>query len=123
MIIKKNSKSELELLVNAINAGELHKIIALYNKQAVLIPIIKQSTIRGIDNICNHYEHVLQNNDFKIDIIDSNVEHDKGNKTINSTCLATWIDEGTQQHMKSKVTLLLQNDKILIHHSSEYLPT
>lgn len=114
-----NFYTVLDKLVALANERDLKAVRELYHKDAVLIPSKPQTFIRGADDIVAYYEELLNGREVVTEVIDTNLKFENGNEVVTGTCHISWEEDNQERLQKTRISLLLQDDKILVHHSSD----
>ncbi len=116
-----NFYTVLDKLVALANERDLKAVRDLYHKEAVLIPSKPQTFIRGAGNIMAYYEQLLDGREVITEVIDTNMKFENGNKVVTGICHVSWEEDSQERLQKTRISLLLQDDKILVHHATDMI--
>lgn len=118
IIITEQEHSLLDNWVDSINKGDLDKLCTLYSPKAVLIPsttnIVKQSP----NDIRDYFATALQKEKLTANLLSCNTLYENGHQIYRGNYAFTWYEEGRLRSVKAQYSFVIDNEKIIVHHSS-----
>ena len=104
--------------VSALNDHNVDAICNLYSDNAILIPAISNTIRHKRDDIRDYYEGFLSKEDLRAELANCHVCYENGHKIDTGNYLFTWNEGGEIVSAKARFSFLIDQEKIIVHHSS-----
>lgn len=123
IIITEQEHSILDSWVDCINNKEIDALCELYSNNAVLIPAASTSVKLNPGGIREYFLTALQKDELKANLLTCSVLFENGHKIYKGNYAFTWYEEGELCNAKAQYSFVIDNNKIIVHHSSLWLGT
>ena len=121
----KNPKDILEQWMQAVNEGDVEKLLSLYDNQAVLIPTFSNRLLNTPEKLRNYFEKLGNREDLSIALHEKTlITQELGNQIFSLSGIYNWrfaVDEELL-NFEARFSYLIDLSKpnpILHHHSSQ----
>ena len=121
----KNPKDILEQWMQAVNEGDVEKLLSLYDNQAVLIPTFSNRLLNTPEKLRNYFEKLGNREDLSIALHEKTlITQELGNQIFSLSGIYNWrfAVDGELLNFEARFSYVLDLSKpnpILHHHSSQ----
>ncbi len=121
----KNPKDILEQWMQAVNEGDVEKLLSLYDNQAVLIPTFSNRLLNTPEKLRNYFEKLGNREDLSIALHGKTlITQELGNQIFSLSGIYNWrfAVDGELLNFEARFSYLIDLSKpnpILHHHSSQ----
>lgn len=113
-----NNQLTIELWAAAMNSTYVSKVMELYAPNAVLIPSMSSQLKKTAEQIKEYFGTFLTKSDFKIEIIEASKQELEDIIVESGIYIFSWMVKEKPHRVSARFTLVIQNEKIIQHHSS-----
>ncbi|MCB9047296.1 MAG: DUF4440 domain-containing protein [Chitinophagales bacterium] len=119
-MVKKQTEGPLaiEQWAAAMNTHDVTHVIGLYSPHAILIPSMSSQMKKTAGQIKEYFAEFLAKPEFKVEIIDATTQMLEDITVESGIYIFSWTVKRKPHRVSARYTLVIQNDKIIQHHSS-----
>lgn len=102
----------------AVNEHDVDALCKLYSSNAILIPAVSNDIKYTQADIYEYFTNLLDKQDLKVELLNCHVKYENGHKIDTGNYLFTWNEDGELVSTKVRFSLLIDEHRIVVHHSS-----
>lgn len=113
-----NTQYTIRLWAAAMNSTHVSKVMELYAPNAILIPSMSSQLKKTAEQIKEYFGTFLTKPGFKIEIIEASKQELEDIIVESGIYIFSWKVKDKPHRVSARFTLVIQNEKIIQHHSS-----
>ncbi len=113
-----NEMHTIELWAEAMNSAQVSNVMELYAPNAILIPSMSGQLKKTAGQIKEYFSEFLSKPDFKVEIIEATAQMLEDITVESGIYIFSWLVKRKPHRISARFTLVIQNEKIIQHHSS-----
>ncbi len=118
VIIPNAEHSVFDQWITALNEHNVSALCNLYASNAILIPATSNEIKYAYDDIQEHFEYLMTKEDIKAELLNNHTRYENGHRIDTGNYQFTWQEGGEIVSAKVRFSFLVDNHKIVVHHSS-----
>ena len=104
--------------LKAVEQRDADLISSLYAESAVLIPLMSNTIRNGNELIRDYFEQFFKKADLHVQFSSFGMMQKNGHEICSGNSMFSWLEGEERVHTKARYSYVIDNGKILIHHSS-----